>query len=297
VAVNLLKDNILFSRFARRSTADTHWQRSSAALKHRLQHRERDEAVEHGTMADSSSIPSIFAPSFKTTTMAPVTGIHSLPPELFSLIADGLPLPYRPLALRSLASATRQISQIVLPWLLYEHVILHDESSLISAVDIICGDPRTRGVVRGIYVRAFLSVGQDGRFPAMAKLKMLFESGGFPNLKTLDLRLGPFEGGKGLSSLMDDPFKSLDEGFWLGLHHGCPELDKLAFDYHRSELSLSDKREVLTWNQSSHLHRFTVCTSPLLSNFSSSCPHRRTSLASRFQSYRKKEALQVPCSS
>jgi hypothetical protein len=137
--------------------------------------------------------------------------IHSLPPELFAVIAKELPLPDHPQALLSLAIASRQTSEIVLASLLYEHVIIHTERSLVSAVDIICSRADIRAAVRGFYVRAFLVLGQDGKYAAMTKLGELFRLGGLPGLHTVYLQLGTHLGG---SFLATEP---LDEMFWIDL--------------------------------------------------------------------------------
>jgi hypothetical protein len=185
------------------------------------------------------------------------TGIQSLPPELFTVIVNQLPLPLRPPALRSLAISSRQISQIVIPFLLYEHVILHDERRLISAVDSLCRNPQARAAVRGLYIRTFFVLGQDGKYPAMTRLKHLFERGGLSRVHTVDWSLGPTEGQWEKPS---HPFESLDETFWINLSNCCPNLRNIRFD-HLSRMRLTNPtshRNLLPWGRHSHLSHLKV---------------------------------------
>ncbi|KAH6885602.1 hypothetical protein BKA70DRAFT_1337392 [Coprinopsis sp. MPI-PUGE-AT-0042] len=199
-----------------------------------------------------------------TTESAPSSrGILSLPPELFAAIANHLQLPTRPLSLRSLAITSRYSSQIVIPNLLYEHIIIHNEKSLISVVDILCRKVQMRSVVRGIYIRAFLASGQDGERPAIARLRELFHCGNLPGVHTLDLRLGSRKEGKPESFRPSNPFESLDESFWTRLNACCPNLRNFSIDRHnpRSRFITCRARDLFPWNRHMYLSSLKSVTS------------------------------------
>jgi hypothetical protein len=194
-----------------------------------------------------------------------VASIHSLPPELFPTIANELPLADRPLALLSLAVASRQISEILLPSLLYEQVIIQTQRGLVSAVDILCRRADIRVRVRGLYVRAFLVLGQDGKYPAMTKLGELFRVHRLPGLHTVYLRLGTHLG---------DPFHAiepLDEMFWVDLSTCCPNLRNIGFDHHLFTESLKDRERLFPWGRHSHLSHFKVLRHSLREVWGSDC--------------------------
>ncbi|KAH6883723.1 hypothetical protein BKA70DRAFT_168668 [Coprinopsis sp. MPI-PUGE-AT-0042] len=107
------------------------------------------------------------------TSMKPTfTEIHALPPELFSQIVSHIPLYARPHTLLSLALCSQRCSQIVIPSVLYEHIILRDEASLLAVVDVICNNAELRPSLRSLRIRAFLTpLRTNGEFPALTRLR------------------------------------------------------------------------------------------------------------------------------
>jgi hypothetical protein len=208
-----------------------------------------------------------------------VATIHSLPPELFALIANEITLPDRPPALLSLAIANRQISGMVLPALLYEHVIIHTERSLVSAVDILCRRADIRAIVRGFYVQASLAMGEDRKYPAMTKLADRFRQSGLFGVHTLTLKLGPHSG-QPLCA-----FKSLSETFWIDITTCCPNLRNIGFN-HLDTASLWDLRSVFPWGRHSHLSSFKVVHHSFGEVWDSDSCCARMSLTSRCRYYR-----------
>jgi hypothetical protein len=163
--------------------------------------------------------------------MASPTELDGLPRELFGIIASHIALPERPFTLRSLALTCRQNSQIVIPYLLYQHVIVHDEENLISVLNLLSRQVETRTVVRGIYIRALLEPGPDNSFPTVAKLRALFHLGSLVGVHTIDLRLWSYDEHyvDGLGSL--NPFAPLDSHFWATVKKACPGLRTLILDH------------------------------------------------------------------
>lgn len=190
--------------------------------------------------------------------MAVATGMYHLPLELYGIIASHIPLPARPLAPRSLALTNSQISEIIIPSLLYQHIIIHKEENLISIIDLLCREAQFRAVLRGIYIRAFLSSGQDGEYPAMTKLTGLFSSGWLSGMHTIDLRLGSYKDGKPTLLTSSNPFEALGEGFWMTLNESCPNLRTLTFDHHGARYPAAQDRNLFPWNRETSLSHFKV---------------------------------------
>lgn len=193
--------------------------------------------------------------------MASSTGINDLPPEVFGVIADHIPLPARPYTLRSLAITNRHISQIIIPYFLYEHIIVHKEETLIPVIDLLCREDQTRVMVRGIYIRAFLSKsrhGQRGEYPVIAKLQELFSLVGLSGVHSINLRLGSYEKGSPEPPGLSNPFESLGEGFWTSLRKGCPNLRTLGIDHHCALHPTSKRWNLFPWNRQTSLSHFKV---------------------------------------
>jgi hypothetical protein len=188
-----------------------------------------------------------------------VAAMHSLPFELFSIIANHLPLPNRPPLLLSLGLTSRYIWDIIVPCMLYEHLIIHNEESLVSVVDTLSCNPRLKSAVRGIYIRAFLSRAENGTaFPALLKLKNLFDLGGLSGVQAIHLRLGLYKDGKPQAFGSSNPFESLSENFWLSLNNCSPGLQTPNLGHHGQLYPISTYADLFPWHRHTHLAHFKV---------------------------------------
>jgi hypothetical protein len=236
--------------------------------------------------------------------MAPTTsdfsGIQSLPLELFSVIASHVPLPNRPATLLSLALTSRCTRNLIIPSLLYEHLIIHNEQSLILVVENLWRNAHLRLAVRGIYIRASLTRAESGTsFPALTKLRDLFDLGGLSGVKTIDLRLGSYlgshENGRPDAFGISNPFESLPDDFWPRLNGCCPRIQTLTIDHHGPRYPITRSVDLFPWNRHTQLAHFKVRMT--------FCPLRkqlmflplRTLLACRWCSHRLAGMLLVEC--
>ncbi|KAH6885593.1 hypothetical protein BKA70DRAFT_1337358 [Coprinopsis sp. MPI-PUGE-AT-0042] len=196
-----------------------------------------------------------------TLVEATTTGIHALPPELFLQIVDQIPLYARPHTLLSLALCSHYYSQIILPSIIYQHIILRDEASLLAVVDVICQNTELRPCIRSLHIRAFLTrVVQNGEFPAMTKLRELFEATSLLGLCTMELCLGRLEYGVPVMCDGFNPYSWLGDSFWASLSGCCPNLRRLDIKHHGrlSSPEVTDQRNMFPWNRTSFLNHFKL---------------------------------------
>jgi hypothetical protein len=195
--------------------------------------------------------------------MTSPTDLHDLPIELFGIISSHIVLPERPATLRSLALTSRRASEIVVPHLLYQHIILHDEERLVSVLDRLFREAGTRAAVRGIYIHALLVSGPDDNFPTITKLKALFELGGLAGVHTVDLRLWSYDGDHRKLCFLN-PFAYPDSLFWAAVKKSCPGIRTLILDDVYSRGQLPGSTDARAWSLDDDFFQFRVRTVPLL---------------------------------
>jgi hypothetical protein len=84
-----------------------------------------------GTETRPENLCRITAMAYSVSTLA------TLPPELFHIISCHIPLYIRPSSLLALALADRRLKEIVIPRLLYQHVVLEGEKPTLQFLDML----------------------------------------------------------------------------------------------------------------------------------------------------------------
>jgi hypothetical protein len=179
--------------------------------------------------------------------------ICDLSPELFAVIASHIPSTTRPPTLISLAMTNHFNAQMIIPFLLYQNIIIHCEERLLSALDTLSRDPLLRSAVRGIYIRTALSIDTHGEYTTLSRMMQLFELGGLTGVHTVNLILGPRT--KPFAYL--NPFECLYDAFWISLSKCCPRIQNLSLD-HCVGPPYSARSRRWIWDRHSYLFSFKV---------------------------------------
>lgn len=140
------------------------------------------------------------------------TQFNSLPPELFPIIAEHLPVHATPSTLRSLCLTNRTMYKIVLP-LLYRCLIIkndYDESAILQRIII---DQTLGNSVRELHIMSDLLYHKT----PFDDVTALIAVGLLPYIHTLTLYYAP---GKQLLGF-------LRKEFWMALRSKCPRLRRL----------------------------------------------------------------------
>ncbi|KIM36808.1 hypothetical protein M413DRAFT_31425 [Hebeloma cylindrosporum] len=166
---------------------------------------------------------------------------HELPPELFPVIVEHLPLVYRPPTLRSLALTCHRIHDIVFPQLVYSTVRLVGEdqasttlNTLIASAELVTaqnipnnGNPSLSHCIRHLCLES--SIKTPIRGPnSLDALQKLMDVGGLQYLSSLTLQVHPeWDGTHGEDE--SGPYVKLPSSFLTSLEGKCPNLKRVQF--------------------------------------------------------------------
>ncbi|KAH6905299.1 hypothetical protein BKA70DRAFT_1226056 [Coprinopsis sp. MPI-PUGE-AT-0042] len=215
-----------------------------------------------GLIVHSLSLPvaTTIAPRVEIRPCLCALRLFDIPVEIFTVIAEHIPLYYTPHTLLSFALTSRTSHNITLP-ILYAHLILRSERNTLSVLRGILGNSPQGSFVRGIYIHSPLSseVGaatRDGTsdvVDVVRTLERLIKSGFIPLLHTLELHLDGYSWCLDSNGDPFDDFGELRASFWKHSRLDAPRFAPGHVEQERNALLLKSVN-----NLASHLRHLDL---------------------------------------